>query len=63
MTLTVPPPRVELIAPNAPFTPEQRDWLNGFFAGLLALENSGRHRAFTRAIRRADAGCAGRSRR
>jgi sulfite reductase (NADPH) flavoprotein alpha-component len=41
MTLTVPPPRIELIAPNAPFTPEQRDWLNGFFAGLLALENSG----------------------
>ena len=41
MTLTVPPPRVELIAPNAPFTPEQRDWLNGFFAGLLALENTG----------------------
>jgi sulfite reductase (NADPH) flavoprotein alpha-component len=41
MTLTVPPPRIELIAPNAPFTPEQRDWLNGFFAGMLALENSG----------------------
>ena len=41
MTLTVPPPRIELIAPNAPFTPEQRDWLNGFFAGLLALEGGG----------------------
>ena len=41
MTLTVPPPRIELIAPNAPFTPEQRDWLSGFFAGLLALENTG----------------------
>ena len=41
MTLTVTPPRVELIAANAPFTSEQRDWLNGFFAGLLALENTG----------------------
>src|SRR6516225_7293529 len=41
MTLTVPPPRVELIAANAPFTSEQRDWLNGFFVGLLALENTG----------------------
>jgi sulfite reductase (NADPH) flavoprotein alpha-component len=27
---------VSLIPESAPFTPEQRDWLNGFFAGLLS---------------------------
>ena len=26
------------IPENAPFTPEQRAWLNGFFAGLVALD-------------------------
>jgi sulfite reductase (NADPH) flavoprotein alpha-component len=30
-----------MIGANAPFTNEQRDWLNGFFAGLLALDGSG----------------------
>jgi sulfite reductase (NADPH) flavoprotein alpha-component len=25
---------------NAPFTPEQRSWLNGFFAGLIALDSA-----------------------
>lgn len=29
---------IELIPDNAPFTSEQRAWLNGFFAGLLALD-------------------------
>jgi sulfite reductase (NADPH) flavoprotein alpha-component len=27
-----------LLPDNAPFTPEQRAWLNGFFAGLLSLD-------------------------
>ena len=31
---TIPP----LIPENAPFSEEQRAWLNGFFAGLLAPE-------------------------
>src|SRR5262245_22931659 len=41
MTQSVVPPRVELIGSNAPFTAEQRDWLNGFFAGMLALDGTG----------------------
>ena len=28
------------IPENAPFTPEQRAWLNGFFAGMISLEGS-----------------------
>ncbi len=31
----------EIIPPTAPFSDEQRQWLNGFFAGLLALDNAG----------------------
>src|SRR5215217_2724115 len=27
-----------LIPDNAPFSPEQRTWLNGFFAGLISIE-------------------------
>ncbi len=34
----VPPPMQDLIPATAPFTPEQRAWLNGFFAGLLSVE-------------------------
>ena len=30
-----------LLPENAPFTPEQRSWLNGFFAGLLGLSGPG----------------------
>jgi sulfite reductase (NADPH) flavoprotein alpha-component len=30
-----------LLPDNAPFTLEQRAWLNGFFAGLLSFENPG----------------------
>ena len=33
-TLILPP----LVPENAPFSPEQRAWLNGFFAGLLSLD-------------------------
>src|ERR1700731_122573 len=35
---TTAPPIPTLIPENAPFTAEQRTWLNGFFAGLLSLD-------------------------
>jgi sulfite reductase (NADPH) flavoprotein alpha-component len=38
MSLSTRPPFASLIAENAPFTAEQREWLNGFFAGLLSLD-------------------------
>lgn len=42
MTIAVAPPAVvpDIIPETAPFSPEQRQWLNGFFAGLLALDNA-----------------------
>ena len=34
-------PRIpSLIPESAPFTPEQRTWLNGLFAGMISLEES-----------------------
>jgi sulfite reductase (NADPH) flavoprotein alpha-component len=39
MTHTTPPPLPTLIPETAPFSPEQRTWLNGFLAGLLSLES------------------------
>ena len=38
MTQTTPPPIPTLIPDSAPFSTEQRTWLNGFFAGLLSLD-------------------------
>jgi sulfite reductase (NADPH) flavoprotein alpha-component len=38
MTQTTRPPIPALIPESAPFSPEQRSWLNGFLAGLLSLE-------------------------
>ena len=38
MTQTTPPPLPALIPETAPFSPEQRTWLNGFLAGLLSLD-------------------------
>jgi sulfite reductase (NADPH) flavoprotein alpha-component len=39
MNQTTPrPPVLEILPESAPFTPEQRTWLNGFFAGLLQLD-------------------------
>ncbi|HET7884603.1 MAG TPA: sulfite reductase subunit alpha [Bradyrhizobium sp.] len=35
MNQITPPPRMEVIPSNAPFSEAQRSWLNGFFAGLL----------------------------
>ncbi|MDQ6869237.1 MAG: sulfite reductase subunit alpha [Pseudomonadota bacterium] len=34
-----PPTAAPMIPENAPFSPEQRAWLNGFFAGLLASDS------------------------
>ena len=41
MTQSMPPPVPTLIPDTAPFTPEQRTWLNGFFAGLVSLDGFG----------------------
>ena len=41
MNQPVFPPPLNLIPENAPFTAEQRVWLNGFLAGFVALEGSG----------------------
>ncbi len=38
MTQNVAPPVVDLVAENAPFSTEQRAWLNGFFAALLSTD-------------------------
>jgi sulfite reductase (NADPH) flavoprotein alpha-component len=42
MTVPVKPPAKspEIIPETAPFAPEQRQWLNGFFAGLLAIDQA-----------------------
>jgi sulfite reductase (NADPH) flavoprotein alpha-component len=40
MTTAVPSPIPSLVPETAPFTPEQRAWLNGFFAGLVSLDGS-----------------------
>ena len=36
MNQMTPPPKIEIIPSNAPFSEAQRSWLNGFFAGLLS---------------------------
>ena len=45
MTQNVPSPKMTplpmLVHETAPFSEEQRSWLNGFFAGLVALDHSG----------------------
>jgi len=42
MTPVVPPPTLDLLPETAPFSREQRVWLNGFFAGLLSVEAEAR---------------------
>jgi sulfite reductase (NADPH) flavoprotein alpha-component len=41
MTQTLPPPFPALVPETAPFSPEQRAWLNGFFAGMVSLDGAG----------------------
>jgi len=41
MTQNVPPPLPSLVPETAPFTEEQRAWLNGFFAGFVSLDSFG----------------------
>ena len=41
MTKNVPAPLPSLVPETAPFSEEQRNWLNGFFAGLISLDASG----------------------
>ena len=41
MTLQPTSPIVQVLPDTAPFSEEQRSWLNGFFAGLLSLDNAG----------------------
>jgi sulfite reductase (NADPH) flavoprotein alpha-component len=41
MTQSLPPPIPSLIPETAPFSEEQRAWLNGFFAGLVSLDGFG----------------------
>jgi sulfite reductase (NADPH) flavoprotein alpha-component len=38
MTISPNPPILKLLPDSAPFTPEQRTWLDGFFAGYLGLD-------------------------
>jgi sulfite reductase (NADPH) flavoprotein alpha-component len=41
MSQTVVPPIPSLVPETAPFSDEQRAWLNGFFAGLVSLDGAG----------------------
>jgi len=41
MTQNLPPPIPSLVPDTAPFSEEQRVWLNGFFAGLVSLDGFG----------------------
>ncbi len=41
MTHNPPPPKLSVLPETAPFTPEQRAWLDGFFAAALGLTDPG----------------------
>ena len=40
MTQSLPPPMLDLVPDSAPFSAEQRAWLNGFFAGIVSLDGA-----------------------
>jgi len=40
MNQIMPPPRMEIIPSNAPFSDQQRQWLNGFLVGMLGLDGT-----------------------
>ncbi len=39
--MSPPAPKLDIIPETAPFSAEQRAWLNGFFAGLVSLDTAG----------------------
>ena len=41
MSHNPPPPKLSLLPESAPFSPEQRAWLDGFFIASLGLADSG----------------------
>jgi sulfite reductase (NADPH) flavoprotein alpha-component len=41
MTQNIPSPIPSLVPETAPFSEDQRAWLNGFFAGLISMDGSG----------------------
>ncbi len=41
MTQQLPPPIPSCVPETAPFSEEQRAWLNGFFAGFVSLDPKG----------------------
>ena len=41
MSQNIAPPIPSLVPETAPFSAEQRAWLNGFFAGLVSLDGAG----------------------
>ncbi|MBI3702050.1 MAG: sulfite reductase subunit alpha [Afipia sp.] len=40
MNQIAPPPKIDIVPETAPFSDEQRSWLNGFFAGLVSLDSA-----------------------
>ena len=38
--MSLSPPILRILPESAPFTPEQRIWLDGFFAGFLGLDQA-----------------------
>jgi sulfite reductase (NADPH) flavoprotein alpha-component len=40
MSITQRPPIPSFVPESAPFSPEQRTWLNGLFAGMISLDDS-----------------------
>ena len=40
MNQITPPPRMDIIPANAPFSEPQRQWLNGFLVGMLGLDGT-----------------------
>ena len=52
MTQNASPPMLNLVPESAPFSEEQRAWLNGFLAGFISLD--GATPVTQRAGRRAD---------
>ena len=40
MNQITPPPQMEIIPPSAPFSDQQRQWLNGFLLGMLGFDGT-----------------------